>query len=105
MNQCVVTALVVQDYFGGKILCRKLTNGKNHFLNKLPDGTEKDFTESQFKDSDIQPIVEQTTTRSRNSLLRHKSVEKRYILLNKRIDALILFNAEQELCNLTYALN
>jgi hypothetical protein len=85
-NQCAVTALVVQDYFGGKILRRKLTNGNNHFLNKLPDGTEIDLTETQFSLIITKPIKETTIGYSRNKILRHASVTRRYELLKQRVE-------------------
>jgi hypothetical protein len=48
-GQCAVTALIVQDFFGGDIL---FCDHQNHAWNKLPDGTEIDLTRSQFP-SDI----------------------------------------------------
>lgn len=85
-NQCAVTALVVQDYFGGKILRRKLTNGNNHFLNRLSDGTEIDLTEAQFSFIFTKPIKEETIVYSRNKILRHASVIRRYKLLKQRVE-------------------
>lgn len=85
LNQCAVTALIVQDYFGGKILRRKMTNGNNHFLNKLPDDTEIDLTESQFIVVAAKPIKSETIVYSRSRLLRHLSVVKRYELLKQRV--------------------
>lgn len=48
-GQCAVTALIVQDFFGGDIL---FCHHQNHCWNKLPDGMEIDLTRSQFP-SDI----------------------------------------------------
>jgi putative hydrolase of the HAD superfamily len=49
LGQCAVTALIVQDFFGGEILyCKHL----QHFWNLLPDGSEVDLTRSQFKESE-----------------------------------------------------
>jgi hypothetical protein len=45
-GQCSVTALVVQDLFGGEIFTTK-TKGGTHFYN-LIDGTRYDLTISQF---------------------------------------------------------
>lgn len=46
-GQCGVTALVIQDCFGGEIL-KTLVDGKNHFYNKI-DGLKYDFTADQFQ--------------------------------------------------------
>jgi hypothetical protein len=45
-GQCSVTALVVQDLFGGEIFTTK-TKGGTHFYNFI-DGTRYDLTISQF---------------------------------------------------------
>lgn len=50
-GQCVPTALVIQDLFGGKIVwAMVIQNGQkvSHYFNELPDGTRRDFTEPQF---------------------------------------------------------
>lgn len=50
-GQCFVTALVVQDYFGGEILITLVnTPGSTgyHWYNRLPSGEEIDFTKGQF---------------------------------------------------------
>lgn len=45
LGQCAVTALIVQEYFGGEIAyCRHL----NHYWNKLSDQSTIDLTRSQF---------------------------------------------------------
>jgi len=50
LGQCAVTALVVQDYFGGDIVyCMH----KSHYWNRLPDGTEIDLTRSQFAEGTL----------------------------------------------------
>jgi hypothetical protein len=45
-GQCSVTALVVQDVFGGEILTTRI-GGAWHFYNQI-DGSRFDLTESQF---------------------------------------------------------
>lgn len=47
-NHCSVTALLVQDAFGGDIL-KTRTSGGTHFYN-LIDGTRWDLTMSQFSE-------------------------------------------------------
>lgn len=86
LNQCAVTALVVQDYLGGKILKRKMTNGQNHYLNRLPDGTEVDLTAAQFDFITPKQILEETSVCSRSQLTRHQNVQTRYELLKKRVE-------------------
>ena len=51
-GQCGVTALVINDFYGGEILKTNLSNGQWHYYN-LIDGKRYDFTKSQF-DSEIQ---------------------------------------------------
>lgn len=46
-NQCTVTAMVVQDYFGGEILALSMPSGGTHYLNRI-DGDVFDFTSDQF---------------------------------------------------------
>jgi len=46
-GQCAVTALVIQDLFGGKLVSN--TDG-SHFWNELPDGSQQDLSRKQFKD-------------------------------------------------------
>jgi len=51
-GQCVVSSLVIQDYFGGDLL-RYTIDEKNlhetHYVNKLRNGTIIDTTSSQYK--------------------------------------------------------
>lgn len=49
LNQCAVTALVVQDYFGGDILRTSLNDGDSHYWNLLPIGLQVDLTSDQFE--------------------------------------------------------
>jgi hypothetical protein len=46
-GQCGVTALVIQDCFGGEIL-KTLVDDRNHFYNNI-DGLKYDFTADQFQ--------------------------------------------------------
>ncbi|MDO8520803.1 MAG: hypothetical protein Q7S52_01695 [bacterium] len=51
---CAVVSLVAQDLFGGELLRASLkpfhefAHMGSHYWNRLPDGTEVDFTEQQF---------------------------------------------------------
>jgi hypothetical protein len=55
-GQCAITALVVQDYFGGELLRCKMTDGNSHYWNLLPDGSTEDFTEEQFESIETKPL-------------------------------------------------
>lgn len=63
-GQCSVTALVVHDHFGGKILKTNI-NGQLHFYNKI-DNQVIDLTSEQFSSrvdyQDIESSVEEAFT-------------------------------------------
>jgi hypothetical protein len=46
VGQCAVTALVIQEFYGGEIAFNKR---RNHFFNHLPSGQIIDLTRKQFK--------------------------------------------------------
>jgi hypothetical protein len=91
-GQCAVTALVVKDYLGGDIVSGSLGNvpDKNvrsmrfHFWNRLPDGREIDFTESQFK-PDQRKFIGKGKLRRRKHLLSIVSTTRRYNILKARV--------------------
>jgi len=89
LNQCAVTALVVQEYLGGDLLRCKMTNGDSHYWNRLPDGTEVDLTEDQFNYIEAKPIKSEYIVRSREYTLSFVSTSRRYDLLSRRIQAII----------------
>jgi len=79
-GQCAVTALILQDIFGGELL-RAVVNGESHYWNKLPLG-EVDFTRSQF----VSPLtIEGTEERTREYVLSNMLTVKRYETLKSRI--------------------
>ena len=52
--QCAVTAIVVQELFGGDILkCNVSGEGSSHFYNIVRNGELVDFTRSQFNEDSI----------------------------------------------------
>ena len=79
-NHCSITSLIVQDYFGGEILCTR-TSGGTHFYNVV-DGKKWDLTVSQFDG----PIPYDDTASSREAALADTSPEK-YALLASRLKA------------------
>lgn len=87
LGQCAVTALIIQDYFGGDIL-RCMVDKVSHYYNRLPDGTFLDETASQFNDDEIAPIEfrNPTTDKGRDYLLSSESTSIRYEMLKKAFD-------------------
>jgi hypothetical protein len=81
LNQCAITALVVQDYFGGELLRCLMTNGDSHYWNRLPDGTEVDLTEDQFRDIEAKPLKIDFVVRTREYVLSFPETSRRYHLL------------------------
>ena len=84
-GQCYVTALIVNDYFGGKILKAKFEDGTGHFWN-LIDDKEIDLTRSQF---DKNEIISKPTIRSREEIQanpKYKEYNRRYLILKTRVE-------------------
>jgi len=57
-GQCAVTALVVQDLFGGELLLAEVRNADGsrqgvHYWNRLANGVEVDLTREQFTATEI----------------------------------------------------
>jgi hypothetical protein len=52
-SQCGVTSMVAQDLLGGDLIHGEVQAGGerlwNHYWNRLPDGTEVDFTAEQIR--------------------------------------------------------
>jgi len=77
-GQCAVTALVVQDYFGGELwYCKHF----KHYWNRI-NGLEIDLTIHQFP-KDCEPCFDRI--RSRNILLKEKNLRRRYELLKNLV--------------------
>lgn len=85
LNQCAVTALVVQDYFGGDLMRCKLNDGDSHYWNRLPSGDEIDLTFQQFSYTkqidDGGKIV-----REREYVLSFPDTLERYNILKYRVE-------------------
>ena len=83
LGQSAVTALVVNDYFGGKIM-RCMTSTKSHYYNILNDGCLLvDFTREQFGDE--MPHYEAGEERTREYLLSNENTKSRYLKLLKNV--------------------
>lgn len=76
-GQCYPTALLVQDLLDGDILTGKVGE-EYHYWNRLPDGTEVDFTSDQYGGDGIHPVTEGKKPRRR---LNRKN--ERYVLLKR----------------------
>lgn len=87
LNQCAVTALVIQEYFGGHLLRCECDDGDSHYWNLLPGEEEVDWTEQQFEYSGVKPLRETVIIRDRNYVLSFKSTKRRYKVLLKRVKA------------------
>lgn len=78
-GQCAVTALIVQDYFGG-ILVRVENEGVSHYFNRI-GGVEIDLTREQFGTWAPGEEVE----REREYVLSFPETKRRYELLTARL--------------------
>lgn len=77
LGQCAVTALIVNDFFGGKIM-RCMTSSGSHYYNLINDEIV-DFTSDQFV-GEI-PKYEEGKERTRDYLLSNDDTKNRYIIL------------------------
>lgn len=86
-GQCVVTALVVQDYFGGMIV-RGRTRTGSHYWNLITGMGEIDLTRDQYDPGE--PITRDVSFVQREDLLQGERAvaartAERYALLKKRV--------------------
>lgn len=89
-GQCVVSALVVQDYFGGELRRYTVENGEEekHFVNVLPDGQVVDVTRSQYGNeiSLTESTPDLKSYKSiRQKLLADQDTSHRYQILGARV--------------------
>lgn len=84
-GQCTVTAMIVFDYFGGKIVRGYSEKYKLfHYWNEI-DGEKVDLTYDQFSDKkDIS--FTNIMYKSKKDLMKIRSVRIRYVLLKEKID-------------------
>ncbi|MEH7052484.1 YunG family protein [Bacillus pseudomycoides] len=78
-GQCGVTALVINDLYGGEILKTELEEGW-HFYNEI-NGKRYDFTESQFPIS-----IEYMDVHSNREEAFTDTNDKQYNYLKKRVN-------------------
>jgi len=82
-GQCAITALLIQDEFGGDLL-RGVVSGESHYWNRLPDGTVVDLTLEQFGGEKAVGFV----VRDRGYVLSFEATRCRYDLLRSKFEAL-----------------
>ncbi len=88
-GQCAVTALIVQDFFGGRLLKTKAQVGEgiSHIYNELPNGVVVDLTASQFPKG---TLFSTPDYRVRDSVFERKGNRERYELLKKRVLSILI---------------
>jgi hypothetical protein len=93
-GQCSVTALVIQDYFGGDIQRFAVVDSGNdmrHVANILPGGILLDATAGQFSSV---PVYVPRINETRDEALAWNDTNQRYVLLADRV-AIWLSDEEQ----------
>jgi hypothetical protein len=85
LNQCAVTAMIVQDYFGGDLLRCECDDGDSHYWNKLPNGQEIDLTKEQFLYSGVVPFKHKAVIRDREYVESFEETMFRYKILSNRV--------------------
>ncbi len=84
-GQCAVTALVIQDFFGGKLLRVEASGpeGKvSHYYNQLRDGNVIDLTRKQFPAG---TVFSEPETKDREYVLSYPATAARYETLKERV--------------------
>lgn len=91
-GQCVVSALVVQDYFGGELVRFAVSGDFNemHYANEL-EGVLLDTTRSQYRDAAVtftpKPVELKGYPTVRAKRLADDETRQRYELLKSRVEA------------------
>ena len=82
-GQCAITALIVQDYFGGTIHRVKVKN-ETHYFNIINEQIV-DFTKEQFEVKNVQVIYDNSELINRGELLANADTLQRYNMLKKKL--------------------
>lgn len=96
-GQCAVTALVVQDLFGGELMRASLEKVpgfefmRSHYWNKLPNGRRLDLSKTQFPTYAYRDIP-RGEARARKYPLSHEPTRKRYAILRLAIQNMLTPN-------------
>lgn len=81
LGQCAITTLIVNDFFGGKIM-KCMTSSGSHYYN-LINNQIVDLTIEQFLGRI--PAYNNGEERTRECLLNNEDTKKRYLLLLKKL--------------------
>ena len=82
LGMCSITALLVQDYFGGDV-CKATIDGGSHYFNMI-NGAIVDLTAEQFGHEITYGNVEKA---DRAAMLARMETEPRYLELKRRVEA------------------
>lgn len=83
-GQCAVTALIIYDLFGGRMIYDK---ANFHIWNELPDNTQQDFSREQFleerefgiyKYKSKEDILSDETGQRTHTLKRYQLLKKKF---------------------------
>ena len=85
LGQCAITALVVNDCYGGKIM-RCMTMAGSHYYNLIDDEIV-DLTVEQFMGE--VPLYEEGQERTREYLLSNEDTKARYLMLLKKVKTIL----------------
>lgn len=58
LGQCAITSVLIYDLFGGRMIYDK---ANFHIWNELPDGSQHDFTRSQFNEERVFSVYKYKT--------------------------------------------
>ena len=87
-NQCTVTSMVVQDYFGGEILALLMPGGGTHYLN-LIDEKVFDLTSDQFTSHGVELDYSGAKVVPRDSVGVDGSAPERYRDLKANVEMIL----------------
>jgi hypothetical protein len=94
-GQCLVSALVTQDYYGGDLRRYRVTGedlSETHYCNVLDNGTILDTTGSQYTSPvtlRVDPIELDGYASSRDKRLSNDKIRGQYEILKSRVEALL----------------
>lgn len=80
LGQCSITAFIVQDLLGGRVLGVSLCGGAYHCINEI-GGIKFDLTSEQFEGDDRVLDYENTPEQSRKAHFADADKYERYLLL------------------------
>lgn len=87
LGQCAVTALLINERYGGQILYNA---EYDHYWNVLPDGRKIDLTKRQFHNKRVTSGIPVSRRYILHSVAAKKfKTDKRYELLRERVNTLI----------------